>query len=72
MNKELSDYIDNFAKQHNEVFYYMNMLGYRDIEIKTAIAYFNVHHAVDIYSYKLPLIIGKLVQIIERNYYETY
>ena len=74
MNKELSDYIDNFNNSHDEVFHYMAMLGYREIEIKTAISYFNIHHAIDIYSYELPLIIGKLVQIIEKGYcyYETY
>lgn len=74
MNKELSDFIDNFNSNHDSVFHYMNMLGYRDIEIKTAICYFNIHHEKDIYSYQLPLIIGTLVKIIEKGWcwYETY
>ena len=74
MNKEQSDYIDCFAKTSIDVFHYMNMLGYKDVETKTAIAYFNIHYAVHIYSLQLPLIIGKLVQIIEKGYcyYETY
>lgn len=74
MDKEQSDLIDNFNNSHNEVFHYMSMLGYTEIEIKTAIAYWNVHHAVHIYILQLPLAIGKLVQIIEKGYcyYETY
>lgn len=74
MNKEQSDYIDNFACNHETVFYYMNMLGYTDVEIKTAICWFNIHHQLDAYSYQLPLIIGMLVKIIEKGYcyYETY
>ena len=64
----------DFAKISTDVFHYMNMLGYKDFEIKSAIEFFNLHHTLDVYCYELPLIIGKLVQIIERGYcyYETY
>ena len=71
MNKEL---YEEYTKVHDEVFHYMALLGYKEIEINEAIEFFNLHHVLHLYSYQLPLIIGELVKIIEKGwcYYETY
>lgn len=65
---------EEYNHMHDEVFHYMALLGYKEIEIKEAIEWFNLHHLMHLYTYQLPLIIGKLVQIIEKGemYYETY